>query len=287
MSNGYIQIPSVGVAANGGASTGSLLLTPQPFSTKPAQIPAAAPYLGQVRELTRISASILCAIGTFAEPAPVAREIALENAAGGVFYLVYEGVKTVPLPPSASAALVQEALESHPKIGAGNVLVYGPAGGPWKIIFQGKLANGAVAGIAVNISEVKSGNPELSVSGLNITVSALPFPPSSFDLVWELLVGSQLAFADSLKMELLYQLPSKVVGYYVARIDSDFTNPIEIGSSDYLAWQVKGFLAAEEARVGGAGLFFQMASSIGIAGPSEVSIVPDGASNIAYVEEAA
>lgn len=60
---------------------------------------------------------------------------------GGTFTLTCDGDTTTALAYNATAATVQAALEALAAIGAGNVAVTGPAGGPWKAVFQDDLAN--------------------------------------------------------------------------------------------------------------------------------------------------
>ncbi len=61
-------------------------------------------------------------------------------ATGGTFTLTYSGQETGPLAWDAAAADVQAALEALGRIGAGNVAVSGPDGGPFELRFGGELA---------------------------------------------------------------------------------------------------------------------------------------------------
>ena len=61
------------------------------------------------------------------------------GAAGGQFTLSFEGESTGALSTSASATDVEAALEALSTIGADNVSVTGPAGGPWEVEFVGDL----------------------------------------------------------------------------------------------------------------------------------------------------
>jgi hypothetical protein len=66
----------------------------------------------------------------------------------GEFLLEFEGKQSaLPLPASASAGQVREGLEKIATIGAGNVSVGGPAGGPWVIEFTGSLAGTELPGL--------------------------------------------------------------------------------------------------------------------------------------------
>jgi len=61
-------------------------------------------------------------------------------ATGGSFTLTYSGQQTAALAFAVTAAEVQAALEALGRIGAGNVAVTGPAGGPFELRFTGELA---------------------------------------------------------------------------------------------------------------------------------------------------
>ncbi len=60
-------------------------------------------------------------------------------ATGGTFTLYYSGQETGPLDYDVTAAGVQGALEGLGRIGAGNVTVAGPDGGPFELRFGGEL----------------------------------------------------------------------------------------------------------------------------------------------------
>jgi hypothetical protein len=62
------------------------------------------------------------------------------DAGGGTFALMYSGQRTEPLAFDATPADVQGALEALGRVGAGNVAVSGPAGGPFELRFGGALA---------------------------------------------------------------------------------------------------------------------------------------------------
>jgi hypothetical protein len=61
--------------------------------------------------------------------------------AAGTFTLTFGGQTTPALAITATAAQVQLALQGLSSIGLGNVLVTGPAGGPWQVTFQGTKGN--------------------------------------------------------------------------------------------------------------------------------------------------
>jgi len=62
------------------------------------------------------------------------------SATGGTFTLTYSGLETGPLAHDLGAGDLRAALESLSRIGAGNVEVSGPAGGPFELRFGGELA---------------------------------------------------------------------------------------------------------------------------------------------------
>jgi hypothetical protein len=61
------------------------------------------------------------------------------DATAGTFTLTYSGLETEPLAFAVTAADVQAALEALGRIGAGNVAVGGPDGGPFAVRFVGAL----------------------------------------------------------------------------------------------------------------------------------------------------
>ena len=66
-------------------------------------------------------------------------QVVTVTATGGTFTLYYSGLETGPLAWDAAAAEVQAALEALSRIGAGNVAVSGPDGGPFEVRFGGEL----------------------------------------------------------------------------------------------------------------------------------------------------
>lgn len=66
-------------------------------------------------------------------------------ATGGTFTLTYSGQETAPLPFDVSSAELQRALEQLGRIGAGNVTVEGPDGGPFDLRFGGELSGRDIA----------------------------------------------------------------------------------------------------------------------------------------------
>jgi hypothetical protein len=66
-------------------------------------------------------------------------------ATGGTFTLTYSGQETGALAFDVPAAGVQSALEALGRIGAGNVAISGPDGGPYEVRFGGELTGKNVA----------------------------------------------------------------------------------------------------------------------------------------------
>jgi hypothetical protein len=66
-------------------------------------------------------------------------------ATGGTFTLTYSGQQTGALAFDVPASAVQSALEGLGRIGAGNVAVAGPDGGPFELRFGGELTGKNVA----------------------------------------------------------------------------------------------------------------------------------------------
>lgn len=61
------------------------------------------------------------------------------DARGGTFTLSYSGLETGALAYDSPPAAVQSALEALGRVGAGNVRVSGPDGGPFELRFGGEL----------------------------------------------------------------------------------------------------------------------------------------------------
>ncbi len=73
------------------------------------------------------------------------------HAASSSFTLTFNSQTTAPIPSNASAATVQFALEALSTIGAGNVSIAGPGGGPWQVTFTGALAGEAQPKIKISL----------------------------------------------------------------------------------------------------------------------------------------
>jgi trimeric autotransporter adhesin len=90
-------------------------------------------------------------------------------ATGGTFTLTYSGQQTGPLGYGAAAADLRHELEALGRIGAGNVAVSGPDGGPFELRFGGELTGRNVAVV------------EADGEGLDGTVSVTTEVPSPWE----------------------------------------------------------------------------------------------------------
>jgi YD repeat-containing protein len=87
---------------------------------------------------------------------------------GGVFTLSFNGQTTNHQPYNASAATLQAALQGLSSIGSGNVLISGPAGGPWLVRFAGALAGLPEPEMTGNGSALTGGtNPSVAIGTLS------------------------------------------------------------------------------------------------------------------------
>jgi hypothetical protein len=77
-------------------------------------------------------------------PDPPVQQITID-ASGGTFTLTYSGQETEPLAFDVAVADLQAALEGLSRVGAGNVLASGPAGGPYELRFGGELTGRDIA----------------------------------------------------------------------------------------------------------------------------------------------
>jgi hypothetical protein len=83
------------------------------------------------------------------------------EATGGTFTLTYSGQETGPLAPDVTAAGLRAALEALGRIGAGNVDVGGPDGGPFQLRFGGELTGKNVAVVEAD-GELLDGTVEVT-----------------------------------------------------------------------------------------------------------------------------
>ncbi len=75
-------------------------------------------------------------------------------ASGGTFTLTYSGQQTGPLAAGLAAADLQAALEALSRVGAANVVVSGPDGGPFELRFGGALTGRDIAVVEPDASDL-------------------------------------------------------------------------------------------------------------------------------------
>ncbi len=92
--------------------------------------------------------------------------ITLNGAQGGEFELTFNSQTTSPITFNASPAVVEAALKGLSDVGEGNVSVGGQAGGPYKVEFRGKVAEGTVAQLTAEAAH-------LTPAGATATVETL------------------------------------------------------------------------------------------------------------------
>lgn len=108
------------------------------------------------------------------------QRITIQGAPGaGSFTLSFVGNVTAPIAFNAASVTVQGALEALPNIGAGNVLVTGPAGGPWVVEFINALGGINLPSIILDQNNLVPPTPvlieELSTQRGDIRIGMKPF----------------------------------------------------------------------------------------------------------------
>jgi hypothetical protein len=87
-------------------------------------------------------------------PDPPVQVVAIA-ATGGTFTLTYSGLQTGALAFDAPAGEVQGALEALGRVGAGNVAVSGPDGGPFELRFGGALTGRDIAVVEAGAGDLE------------------------------------------------------------------------------------------------------------------------------------
>ena len=82
------------------------------------------------------------------------QKVTIPQPNGGTFTLSFNGQTSAPIPYNASASGLKAALEALPSIGAGNMDVSGPAGGPWLVEFVGTLAGASVSALSPDFANL-------------------------------------------------------------------------------------------------------------------------------------
>jgi hypothetical protein len=86
------------------------------------------------------------------------------NAGGGTFTISHGGETTGPIHVGATAEEVQSALAALASIGTGNVVVLGGAGGPYTVVFVGKLAGMSITPLTTDRSSLTPSNTGASLA---------------------------------------------------------------------------------------------------------------------------
>jgi sugar lactone lactonase YvrE len=88
------------------------------------------------------------------------------SATGGKFKLSFEGQQTAGIKLGAKARTVQLVLEGLSTVGAGNVLVVGGEGAPYRVVFLGALGERNVPQLGADGSELTGTGPSVTASTL-------------------------------------------------------------------------------------------------------------------------
>jgi hypothetical protein len=124
------------------AATGTFDFVQRIRTSQSAVLPAPDQYQGHVAPSERNEIQKLTVTG---------------RPTGGSFTLTYGGNTTGVIPWNATAAQLETAILSLPSIGAGNIMVEGPDGGPWNVTFQGSLKNTNVPLFVANYAGLTGG----------------------------------------------------------------------------------------------------------------------------------
>ena len=112
------------------------------------------------------------------------QEVDISNATGGSFKLFSEGIvsgTTASIPFNASAATVQSALEGISGVGAGNVSVSGPDGGPWRITFIGSFSGTSAPRLVADDRGLTGSSPTVTTSRSSAVVDTIQ-PGGAFEV---------------------------------------------------------------------------------------------------------
>lgn len=98
---------------------------------------------------------------------PAVQRLTLTGASSGTFRLRLGDAPTVPLTRAAQPVEVRDAVEALPGVGAGNALVYGRAGGPWAIRFDGAVRGVAFAPLTADLATLVGPAPAAQIVELS------------------------------------------------------------------------------------------------------------------------
>ena len=118
-------------------------------------------------------------------------------SAGDTFTVTFGTSTSSPISVAATALDIQTALQGMASIGAGNVTVTGPVGGPFSLTFGGTLAhtNVALVSTAVSVSSLGTVTSVTLTQGVDPAV-ATPSPSPYFQAPFE--VGDYITYAGTL-----------------------------------------------------------------------------------------
>ena len=158
------------------------------------------------------------------------QEVDIANASGGTFTLTYSGQTTAGISPNATGAQVQTALEALSNLAPGDVLVYGDAGGPWRIVFLPTI--GVASLITISSGSLTSDGDSTITSTLSQTATG----PAHFmdDANWSLgrapITGDTLVFRNS-ALSCLYDIEQPQITPARVTVYGSYTGAI--GLPDY------------------------------------------------------
>ena len=146
---------------------------------------------------------------------------------GGTFTLSFSGNTTSAIPFDATSSTVQASLQSLASIGSGNVIVTGPAGGPWLVEFSGTLADANQSAMTGNGASLTGGGSQ----GLTVTTTTASSGPNHWDTAENWLPAGVPADFDRVRFEFgsvdcLYGLNQSGVTLTEIEISSGYTGSI-------------------------------------------------------------
>ncbi|HEY3281392.1 MAG TPA: hypothetical protein VGN26_03895 [Armatimonadota bacterium] len=151
---------------------------------------------------------------------------------GGTFTLSYGGQTSAGIAYNAAAAAVKSALEALTTVGAGNVNVLGPLGGPWSIELAGTLANTTATAITANGATLTGGtSPGVSVGycldGITPTrIAFVPLPPKAISVKMGTALNNMAALSNVLSVSL--QVGSRRQGIYYLNASESYDDTVEL-----------------------------------------------------------
>jgi hypothetical protein len=186
------------------------------------QSTASTPWMGPIQALVAFTPRVPRGFTAFVDDFEISQDTNNQQTVqligainGGTWGLNFGGVWINPyIAPSATAAQVQTALAALSSIGAGNVQVSGPAGGPYAIEMVGALANSPQPQLLADASNltVSSGAANISMEMLNAGSASRVAPaaigiPVRAGRIWTTGQLCAINQADSPNVELVSNIP--------------------------------------------------------------------------------